>query len=295
MNPFIMHINFAEAGWMSFGKRTVDDICKMAAAFGYNGVEFRGQLPVEYEKNGFKEYAKAIGEAKKKYGLTDILFGIGVSDSGNSDKAARDASIADAIEKAKIASEYCGTTLCNTFGQSIKSPVPTVTYAQYELNGSAAMTDEQYKLTVEAFQKIGEEIAKLGMKFAFETHMNYIHDLPEPSKKLVDDINMASIGINMDYGNTVYFPTRPELEEAIDIYGDKIFYTHFKNSAPVGNSRMATSLSQGDINHRAYIEKLQSIGFTGPMGIEAPRGGDRIHYAKEDLDYIKSIFASEFR
>ncbi len=294
MNPFIMHINFAEAGWMSFGKRTVDDICRMAAAFGYSGVEFRGQLPVEYEANGFKEYAKAIGEAKKKYGLTDILFGIGVSESSNADKAAREASIAEALEKAKMANEYCGTTLCNTFGQTLKSKVPTVTYSQYELNGSAAANESEYKYCVESFQKVGEELSKLGMKFAFETHMNYIHDLPEPSKKLVDDINQASIGINMDFGNTVYFPTHPELEETIDIYGDKLFYTHLKNSAPVGTSRMATSLSQGDINHRAYIAKLQEVGFTGPIGIEAPRGGDRIHYAKEDIDYVKSIFASEF-
>ena len=38
MNPVIMHINYGEMGFNSFGCRSVDDICRMAAEIGFDGV-----------------------------------------------------------------------------------------------------------------------------------------------------------------------------------------------------------------------------------------------------------------
>ena len=45
MNPIIMHINYGEMTWDSYGKRSVDDICKIAAELGFDGIEFRGVVP----------------------------------------------------------------------------------------------------------------------------------------------------------------------------------------------------------------------------------------------------------
>ena len=96
----------------------------------------------------------------------------------------------------------------------------------------------------------------------------------------------------MDYGNTVHLPTRPSLEETIDLYGDKIFFVHLKNYSLIsGRSRIATSLFNGEINHRAYLAKFKEIGYTGPIAIEAPRNGDRLHFAREDFNYLKAIMA----
>lgn len=294
MNKTIMHINYGELTYNSYGKKTIDQICRQAAETGYDGIEFRGNPPKELESLSFKEYARQIADGKKKYGLLEILFGIGVSGCTSDDKDVRAKSIADAIEKAKIASELCGTTICNTFGSTIRSSVSTAPRTSYEFHGSAAATQQDWDLTVDAFGQIGKELEKIGVKFGFETHMNYIHDLPEASKKLVDLIDSPAVGINMDYGNTVHFPVRPSVEETIDLYGNKLFYTHLKNSSAVPGSslRMATSLSNGEINHRTYLAKLMEVGFDGPIGIEAPRGGDRVWFARQDLEYFKSVRAS---
>ena len=101
----------------------------------------------------------------------------------------------------------------------------------------------------------------------------------------------------MDYGNTVYFPNRPSVEETIDIYGDKLFYTHLKNSSPIPGTkaRMGVNLADGEINHRAYITKLREVGFTGPIGIEAPRTGDRIWFAQKDYAYYKDVAKGIFQ
>ncbi len=294
MNPTIMHINFGEIDYFTYGKKTVDDICKQAADIGYDGIEFRGNPPIELEKLSFREYAQQIADGKKKYGLSEILFGIGVDHSSSTDKDLRKKSIEEAIEKAKIARELCGTTICNTFGSWTRSTIPTAPESGFEFHGSAAATQSDWDLTVDSFQQIGKELEKIGVKFAFETHMSYLHDLPEASMKLVNLIDSPMIGINMDYGNTVHFPVRPSVEETIDIYGDKLFYTHLKNSSavPGTSQRIATYLGDGDINHRLYLAKLKEVGFTGPIGIEAPRGGDRVWFAKRDFEYYKDVVAS---
>lgn len=292
MNPIIMHINYGENGFNSFGDRSIDDICRMAANTGFDGIEFRGAKPVELKQLSFREYAEQIGAAKKKYGLTEILFGIAVADCCDADSSKRKQSVEAALEMAKIAQELCGTRVCNTFGNVIKSADPAVSAGAYQYHGSSAATEEQWKLTVDTFRQLGEGLEALGMRFAFETHMNYIHDLPAAARKLVDAIDSPAIGINMDYGNTVYFPERPTLEETIELYGDKLFYTHMKNSlmVPGTDKRFPTALSEGEINHRNYVKKLASCGFEGPVGIEAPRAGDRIWFASQDLAYVKTLF-----
>ncbi|MBQ2786314.1 MAG: hypothetical protein IJF02_07410 [Oscillospiraceae bacterium] len=65
--------------------------------------------------------------------------------------------------------------------------------------------------------------------------MNYIHDLMTTTKKLVDMINCSNIGINMVCGNMRHFPQLLPLEDAMDLCGDKLFYTHLKNSMPIAS------------------------------------------------------------
>ena len=295
MNPMIMHINYGEMTYDSYGDRTVDDICKIAATLGFDGVEFRAKPPRELMSAGVEAYVRQIGEAKKKYGLSQILFGVSVANCINEDPALREQSIKGALEMAKLAQEYCGTELCNTFGGLIRNTDPKADPYDYSQHGSAIATKEQWEDTVESFQKLGEGLTRLGMKFAFETHMNYIHDLPAPTAKLVKAIDSAAIGVNMDFGNTVYFKEHPTLEEAIELYGEKLFYTHLKNSSAIPGSpyRMACGLGDGDINHRAYWKKLKSMNYQGPVGIEAPRTGDRIWFAQQDLGYFRNVVESD--
>lgn len=290
-NKIIMHINFAERGFGCIGRQSIDDICRFAAETGFDGIEFRGVIPKELEGISFREYAEQIAAGKKKYGLSDILFGIGVRECINSDRDLRERDIAETVERAKIAREICESELCNTYSAWITSPIPTTPKPGYEFHGSAASTAEQWDMIADAYRRIGDELSKIGLRFAFETHMNYVHDLPAKAKKLVDMIDSPMIGINMDYGNTFLFPERPTLEETIDFYGDKLFYTHLKNyiTIPGAPKKMATALSDGEINHRAYLEKLCDVGFTGPIAIEAPRPGDRLWFAKCDLAYVKSL------
>ena len=292
MNPVIMHVNYGEMRYNSYGTKSVADICKMAAEIGYDGIEFRSAPPKELEGLSMKEYFGQIADGQKDCGLKHILMGVAFSECMNPDADARQKDIDHAVEKIKYANDLFGTTVFNIFGAYIPAVFKTAPAGAFEFTGSGAATIEQWDIIADTFRLVAKEIEPLGVKLAFETHMNYIHDLPSASKKLVDLIDSPAIGINMDYGNTAYFPEKPTVTEAIDLYGDKLFYTHLKNSTSVAGKRMATALSDGEINHREYIAKLHEVGFDGPIGIEAPRPGDRYWFAQKDLDYYKAVVAS---
>ena len=125
-----MRINYAEADFFSIGNKTIDDICRMAADIGFDGIEFRGKQPKELESLSFYEYVSQIAESKKRYGLSEILFGIGLGKCTSENKEEREKNIAEAIEKVRIASELCGTTVCNTYASDIKSRIPSLLPAQ---------------------------------------------------------------------------------------------------------------------------------------------------------------------
>lgn len=291
MNKTIMHVNYGEMGFNNYGSNTIDSICKMAAETGFDGIEFRGNPPANLKEMPFAEYVAQIAECKKKYGLSDIIFNFHLSACTSADKEARQKDVATVVEKVRLVNEHCGTTLCNTFGSKLNSPIPSASLSAFEFHGSAVATAEDWDLTADAYQLVGRELEKIGVKFAFETHMFYMHDVPSQVMKLVNMIDSPAIGVNMDYGNTIYFPNHPSVEDTIDMYGDKLFYTHLKNSTPIPGMdvRMPTALGDGEINHRSYLAKLKEVGFTGPIGIEAPRAGDRAWYAKQDYLYFKSV------
>ena len=289
-NPIIMHINYAEFPGGHFGKKTIDDVCRFAATTGFDGIEFRGDVPKHLSELSFREYAEQIAAAKKKYGLSTIMFGFDVDKCTNDDSAVRAARIAETIEKVKIAREICGSSVCNT-SADVKVSYPTPTQPGYEYQGSSIATDRDWEMTADAFAEIAKTLEAIDLKLAFDTHMNYIHDLPTAAKKLVDMIDSTHVGINLDYGNAVYFPNPPALEDAINTCGDKLFHTHLENSVGVPGThfRLPTSLEEGTINHAAYLGKLASIGYTGTIGIEAPRPGDRLWFAKCDIAYAKKL------
>ena len=294
LNKIIMHINYAELPGKPLGGRSIDEICEFAVRCGYDGIEFRGKVPEVLGRISFRQYAELIAKGKANHGLSEVLFRFDLPECTDEDEEKRAAAIEEIIKKAKIAKDVCDTKLCNTTAKKYFSPIKSAPADDYAFHGSAVVSEREWRLTADAYSQVGKALEKIGVKFAFETHMGYIHDLPETSKHLVDIIDSPAVGINMDYGNTVYFSGVPSVEEAIDIYGKKLFYVHMKNSirVPGDYRRIPTALSDGEINHRTYLSKLLSSGFCGPIGIEAPRSGDRLLYANQDLEYLKSVIES---
>jgi sugar phosphate isomerase/epimerase len=285
--PLIMHINYCEQG------QTLEEICRKAVKWGFDGIEFRRvSTALKYESPN--KYLDDLAKAKKKHGLKYVLFGYPTADLMQADASKRNQEVEGAISFFKSALKRFPLSVINAFSGSLIAP--GAPYANYQEHGSFIATEAHWQQAVEGYKVLGRFAEENKFKFAFETHMCYLHDTPQAAKKLVDLIGSPAVGVNLDYGNAVCFESKNilPLADTIKHLGKSLYYTHLKNSVAIAgtdNKRMPTALSQGQINHREYILALKASGYKGPICIEAPRAGDREWYAVEDLHYIKSVIA----
>jgi sugar phosphate isomerase/epimerase len=257
-------------------------------AWGFNGIEFRRKRSGVQEEP--EAYLDAIAKAAKEAGLRHVLFGGPGVELMTDDAARRNAEVESAVRFYRLAAERVKLTVCNIMAGSLRNPDKGIPYGEYSKHGSAVATDDHYRWAAEGFKVLGRMAEELGFRFAFEIHMGYLHDLPAPTKKLVDTIGSPAVGALLDHGNVVYFPGAPSLRDSISLLGKSLFYVHLKNSVGLREGgRFPVGMGDGEINHREYMRLLKENGFNGPVCIEAPRQGDREWYARQDIGYIKSV------
>ncbi len=278
-NPIIMHINYFEQG------QSIDYTVRRAKELGYDGIEFRRARKLEGET--VESYLDEIKRASDRYEMRHIYFGAPGVNAVTKDASALEADI-DGYKRFIDEADKRGLlSVVNMMTGWISAT--TGVGADYDHSGSFAAEEWMWESSAKAVQAIADYAPNV--KFAFETHMGYIHDLPSTARRLVDMIDRPNVGVNLDYGNSVYFAKAncPTLANAIETCGEKLFYTHLKNSVAGNPGRRPTALSQGEINHREYLMRLREMGYDGPIGVEAPRPGDREYFAAEDMAYIKTL------
>lgn len=280
--PIIMHVNYCEQG------QTIPEMCQKAVDWGYDGIEFRRYRRGEDETA--ESYLDSIAKSADKSGLQYVMFGGPGFELMTDDADARKAQVEEGLAFYKMAAERVKLTVCNCMAGTLRNPDKSIPYGEFDKHGSGIATEDHYKWAAEGYKELGALAEKLDFKLAFEIHMGYLHDLPGPTKKLLDTIGSPAVGANLDYGNMVYFPTSPpSIGETIEILGDTLFMVHLKNSVPHAGGRNPVGLGDGIINHREYLSLLKAAGFEGPICIEAPRPGDREWFAQQDIAYLKAL------
>jgi sugar phosphate isomerase/epimerase len=280
--PLIMHVNYCEQG------QSLDDLCRKAVDWGFDGVEFRRKrIGIEETPEA---YLDALAQAVARSGLRQVSFGWPTLEVMTPDAAKREAEVELAARFYELAARRFRLTVCNAFTGSLINPDPIVPATDYHRHGSGCATKEHWHWAVSSFQALVARTQPLGIRFAFETHMQYLHDLPAAAKRLVEAIGAPNVGINLDYANTLLFPNPPSVRAAIEACGDKLFLVHLKNLIVLtGADHLRVGLADGQINHRELLRGLKEAGYTGPLCLEAPRPGDREWFAQQDLAYLKSL------
>lgn len=278
--PIIMHINCCEQG------QSIEDACRKCAELGFDGIEFRRKRSVPEED--VKDYLDSVSREVEKYKIKYVLFGSPGLQKLNGSNAEREQELEEMSEFYELASSRFKLSVCNTFaGPLLDKSVP---YSEYTKNGSFIATDEHWEYAVNSFKELGKLAQKLGFRFAFETHMCYLNDTIESTVRLVKAIDNPAVGINLDYGNLVYFKDAPPLRETVALAGENLFYVHLKNSISLpGGGRIPTGLSDGDINNREFLKILKKAEYKGPLCIEVPRSGDREWFAEKDIHYLRKL------
>ena len=278
----ILHINYYEQG------QSLEKACLDAVKLGFDGIEFRRKRHGKEEPQ--ETYLDEIEAAVAKSGLKQVIFGSPGPNLMTDDAAVREAELEAALAFYATAKTRFGTTICNTFSGPLLNPDPAIPYSQYDKQGSAIATPQQWEQATEGFKKLGKLAEEIGMQLAFETHMGYLHDVPEAAKRLVDQLDSPNVGVALDSANIALIPGQPGLTEQVGILGERIFYLHLKNIIQYpGGGFSCTALGSGALNNRELLGALKARGFNGPIGIEAPRPGDREWFAREDIAYLQAV------
>ncbi len=281
--PVIMHINYCEQG------QSLARACQKAAEWGFDGIELRSQD--RQVKESSQSYLDRVKKYQEQSGLRHLVLACPSPDLFLADDAAREREIEKVWQFCQLVRDRFELPLANLFLPELRNKVADLPYTSYELHGSAAAWPWHWQRAGAGLAQLAEKIQGLGVRLALETHMLYLHDRPEAALRLVQLAGSKNIGINLDYGNLVYFSGIGPPAEVIDLLGQSIAYVHLKNSIGVGQARIRCGLADGDINHKELLRALIASGYQGPVCLESPRSGDREWYARQDLAYIRSVLA----
>jgi hexulose-6-phosphate isomerase len=131
--------------------------------------------------------------------------------------------------------------------------------------------EELISVTEDAFKLAGE----IGIDVSLETDLN-----AKEFKKLLEKIDLDHVKANYDIGNSASLGYEP-LEE-LENYGQKILNVHVKDRK-LGSTTVPLGTGNADI--RCVFEKLDEIGYTGGITMQAARGEDDVATAREQLMY----------
>ena len=179
---------------------------KAVKEMGYDGVEFRRRRAGKDETP--EQYLDEIGRWSREYGLRYVLFGGPGVNAMTPDRALIRRELDDYKRFLDLASSRVELSILNFFTGPLMDPTVDNTRVAYHLHGSFCAQPWHWESAAAVCQELADYAAPLGVKFAFETHMSYLHDIAESAKKLCDMIDRPNFGINLDYGNTQYFTAR---------------------------------------------------------------------------------------
>jgi hexulose-6-phosphate isomerase len=132
---------------------------------------------------------------------------------------------------------------------------------------------------IDAMQEAFQLANDLDLKISLET------DLPPiVFQELLENIGLDYIQANYDIGNSASLGFDPK--EELEAYGLKILNVHVKDRK-LGSTTVP--LGTGNANIKYVFQKLQEIGYSGGLTMQAARGENDIETAKAQLKYVRTL------
>jgi hexulose-6-phosphate isomerase len=135
---------------------------------------------------------------------------------------------------------------------------------------------------IEVMQDAFKQAKDMDLKISLET------DLPPIDfKVLLENIDLGFVQANYDIGNSASLGFDPK--EELEAYGLKILNVHVKDRK-LGSTTVPLGTGNAKIDY--VLQKLNEIGYSGGLTMQAARGENDVETAKEQLKYVKTILNS---
>ncbi|MCU0871086.1 MAG: sugar phosphate isomerase/epimerase [Pirellulaceae bacterium] len=243
-----------------------DELAGLAAA-GVNGLE-----PGLGSADQVEGLAAQL--AKHKIELRSIYTGSSLTDPANVDKE-----LERIVALAKRAREV-GTKIVVT------NPSPN----------RQGKSDEQLKTQAAALNKLGHELAGLGMKLAYHNHDVELQFAAREFHHMMVGTDPEAVSLCLD-AHWVYRGaghSQVALFDVLKLYGSRVSELHLRQST--GNV-WSEAFGDGDIDYRELVRKLRAISIRpllvleqGPEG-ETPQTLEVAEVHRRSVRYVREIFA----
>jgi sugar phosphate isomerase/epimerase len=143
---------------------------------------------------------------------------------------------------------------------------------------------------------VGDRAEAHGVRLAFEIHEGLSHS-GASTRRLVDAIDHAAVGVNYDTGNVVFY-NDDDVDPVEDLaaIADKVIHVHLKDTAGGRGEWAFGPLGSGHVDLREIVRRLKSHGFHGPFSLEVEgyadedlTRADRIQRLRLSLDYLPTL------
>ncbi len=300
----------------------LEDLARMAAEFGYQGLELACWGDHFDVPRAIKEpsYCGAQRDILERHGLTCYaisthLVGQAVLDRiderhksilpahiwGDGQPSGVNARAAEELKQTARAAQQLGVGVVNGFtGSSIWHllysfpPVPT------------SWIDDGYELFAARWNPILDVFGECGVRFALEVHPTEIaFDLHSAARALEAIDHREEFGFNFDPSHLLWQGVDPV--EFLRAFPDRIYHVHIKDAIvtlggrsgilsshlPFGDPRRGwdfRSPGRGSVNFEEIIRTLNQIGYDGPLSVEWEDSGmDRAAGAREACEFVQRI------
>ena len=303
-----------------WGDLPLEEVCKKAASFGYEGLELGVPAHVDVSQTEQSYYdgilsllakynLKCVGismhlvgqavcdniDLRHKSILPDYIWGDGEPE-GVKQRAAQ-----EMIRGGEAAKKLGLNTVIGFTGSSIWHLLysfPPVT---------DKMIEDGFKDFAKRFTPILDAYQKMGVRFALEAHPTEIaFDIASAERAVAAVNNHPAFGFNYDPSHFGYQGV--DYVKFIYKFGDRIFHVHMKdvywsdfpteagifgghvNFGDVRRYWDFRSLGRGKIDFEEIIRALNRVNYQGPLSVEWEDSGmDREHGAAEACEFVKAI------
>lgn len=302
-----------------FGDLPLEELCRLAASWGYDGLELATHAHFDVQKALHDEgYIPSVKAALAKHNLVckaisahltgqcvgdlwdERLDGFAPAALAGKPAEIRAWAIAEMKETARAAKKF-GVDVVNGF---TGSPIWARWYSYPQT--SEAMINGGFKLIYDLWTPIFDVFDECGVKFALEVHPSEIAFDFWTTDRLLKLFNRRkTLGLNYDPSHLVWQGVN-EVVFARE-FADRIYHVHIKDVKlhksdtggllgsflPFGDTRRAwnfVSAGHGDVDFDGIIRELNAAGYTGPLSVEWEDSGmERGFGAKEACEYTRRM------
>ncbi|MDR3675791.1 MAG: TIM barrel protein [Acidobacteriota bacterium] len=219
-----------------------------------------------------------------------------------------DAGIAVAVKTARLLAAVASTSKPYIVLADNNGTDPERTRLAGRIPPGAGLTAAEWTVFTAGANRLARAVFdETGLKTVFHHHCAGYVETPEEITMFLELTDPAKIGLVFDTGHHVYATGQANVVEAMERYGDRIWYMHFKDCDPKIAARARTEewdyftalrqgvfceLGKGSVDFPAVLRWLAARGYDGYVLVEQdvlPGMGAPKESARRCREYLRSI------